>query len=257
MLSDLSIKTLYGLALAEEEGVGTAYEYYAKRLVLARWLKGLTPPRQILIAGLPEKYGASLDFIQLAAELGAHVTLLDDRPEALEKFEHCLAQARTQGWFPNLTIETILVADLGQLAELSGAYDLALSSEVLQRIAAHSRLGYLSGLRLRAGGLAIFCPNAGNPAHTNISGLAGLHREEMVALLADPAAKVDFIDMPPFPPGITRSEDQREQATSGKMEAAVMFGLNYYARMERFLPQALRKRQSHIVYALMVIRDSE
>ena len=34
-----SIKTLYPLALAEGEGVGTAYEYFTKRLHLVRWLK--------------------------------------------------------------------------------------------------------------------------------------------------------------------------------------------------------------------------
>jgi len=251
LLSDLSIKTLYGLALAEEEGVGTAYEYYAKRLVLARWLKKRRPPQQILISGLPEKYGASLDFVQLAAELGAQVTILDDRPEALEKSEVCLARAKAQGWFLDLTITSLQAVDLGQLAELSGEYDLAISSEVLQRISAGDRPGYLSRLRSQASTIAIFCPNAANPAHTNLSGLAGLYKEELSELLADPEATVGYIDMPPFPPGITRSDEQREQATSGKMEAAVMLGLNTYARMERFLPQAIRKRQSHIVYALM------
>jgi hypothetical protein len=257
MLSDLSIKTLYGLALAEEEGVGTAYEYYAKRLVLARWLKDLTPPRKILIAGLPQKYGASLDFIQLAAELDARVTVVDERPGALKKLQACLARAREQGWFPDLIVETALVTDLGQMSELSGKFDLALSSEVLQRVAAGKRSDYLSGLRSRAGGLAIFCPNAGNSAHTHISGLSGLSVEELGALLTGLEARVGYIDMPPFPPGITRSEEQREQATSGKMESAVMFGLNYYARIERFLPQALRSRQSHIVYALLVNHGSE
>ena len=251
MLSDLSIKTLYGLALAEEEGVGTAYEYYAKRLVLARWLKGLATPRQILIAGLPEKYGVSLDFIQLAAELDAQVTILDDRPGALEKLQACLAQARAEGWFPDLAAKTILVADLWQMSELTGEFDLALSSEVLQRIPAGNRPEYLSRLRNLVATLALFCPNALNSAHTNISGLSGLHVEELGALFAGTEARVGYIDMPPFPPGITRSEEQREQATSGKMEAAVMFGLDYYARAERFLPRALRKRQSHIVYALL------
>lgn len=251
MLQDLSIKTLYGLALAEEEGVGTAYEYYAKRLVLARWLKGQRSAREILIAGQPQKYGASLDFLQVAAELGAQVTILDNRSEALDKSAEGLARAQADGWFPDLSVKTVLVADLGLLAELSGQYDLALSSEVLQRIPAGDRPGYLSALRSRAKALALFCPNADNAAHTNISGLSGLHKEELETLLADTEATVGYIDMPPFPPGITRSDAQREQATSGNMEAAVMFGLNYYARMERFLPQALRKRQSHIVYALI------
>lgn len=249
-LDHISIKSLYGLALAEEEGVGTAYEYYAKRLVLDRWLEGKKPPERILIAGLPEKYGTSLDFVQLGRELKAQITIIDDRPDALEKSARCLAQARDQGWFPDLIVETKLVSGLGELAELSSRFDLALSSEVLQRIPAGSRPGYLSRLGALATMVALFCPNADNSAHTNISGLSGLRLEELAALSADLKATVGYIDMPPFPPGITRSDEQREQATSGRMEAAVMFGLNYYARLERFLPQALRKGQSHIVYAL-------
>ena len=66
-----------------------------------------------------------------------------------------------------------------------------------------------------------------------------------------PSAVVSgYIDMPPFPPGITRSDEQREQATQGAFEAVVMGGLRVYAHGERLLPGALRRRQSHIVYAL-------
>ena len=56
--------------------------------------------------------------------------------------------------------------------------------------------------------------------------------------------------MPPFPPGITRSDEQREEAATGKMESVAMRGLASYARIERFLPQSIRRRQSHIVYSL-------
>ena len=43
---------------------------------------------------------------------------------------------------------------------------------------------------------------------------------------------------------------KRQQATQGAFEAAVMGGLRVYAHGERLLPGALRRRQSHIVYAL-------
>ncbi len=66
MLPTHSIKALYALALAEGEGMGTAYEYYAKRLILGRWLAERPRPASILIAGLPQKYGASLDLLLLA-----------------------------------------------------------------------------------------------------------------------------------------------------------------------------------------------
>ena len=145
-----------------------------------------------------------------------------------------------------------LLADLPGLAGLAGQFDLAVSSEVLQRLAAAERPAYVAALRARADALALFAPNADNPAHTDRSGLAGLHLGELRTLLSDDPWQLTtgYIDMPPFPPGITRSDAQREQATQGAFEAAVMGGLRAYAHGERYLPGALRRRQSHIVYAL-------
>ena len=76
-----SIKELYTYALAEGEGVGTAYEYFAKRLVLNRWLSSLSIPKRILIAGLPEKYGCSFDFWLLAKEWQAELVIVDERED--------------------------------------------------------------------------------------------------------------------------------------------------------------------------------
>ena len=273
MLAHYTIKDLYALALAEGEGMGTAYEYYAKRLALGRWLKARPRPASILVAGLPEKYGASLDFLLLAGELGAAVTVVDDRPAALDRLRGALDRPQrssetSEVWavFPR---PVCLLADLPHLATLTGRFDLAVSSEVLQRLAAAERPAYVAALRARADALALFAPNADNPAHTGRSGLAGLQLDEMSALMqatADrrpPTAAGEaavggrrsavvsgYIDMPPFPPGITRSDEQREQATQGAFEAVVMGGLRVYAHGERLLPGALRRRQSHIVYAL-------
>ena len=97
---------------------------------------------------------------------------------------------------------------------------------------------------------ALFAPNGDNMAHTNISGLAGVTLAKMQSLVG-PKAQTGYIDMPPFPPGITRSDEQREQATSGRLEAIAMWGLGFYARLEHFLPTAVRRSQSHIVYALI------
>ena len=263
MLSPYTIKDLYALALAEGEGMGTAYEYYAKRLALGRWLKDRPRPASILVAGLPEKYGASLDFLLLAGELGATVTVVDDRPAALARLTTAL-EALAGTALPVAMPVARVLADLPHMATLAGHYDLAVSSEVLQRLAAAERPAYVAALRARAGALALFAPNADNPAHTNRSGLSSLHLDELPALLTNqPPPPHDrqlttdnyqltagYIDMPPFPPGITRSDEQREQATQGAFEAAVMSGLRVYAHGERFLPGALRRRQSHIVYGL-------
>ena len=254
MLKNLSIKSLYVLALAEGEGVGTAYEYFAKRLALAKWLKSGRKPARVLIAGLPEKYGCSLDFLQLVEELGAEVTIVDERPLHLDKLQASLELAQQEGWLTAVAPQLIAVDNLVDLSCLDTTFDLVIASETLQRLPAQDRSIYVARLKGLATAVALFTPNGDNPSHVGISGLSGLTLSELESLVAaspyHPLTQLGYIDMPPFPPGITRSEDQREQATSGKAEAIAMWGLGYYARMEKLLPTSIRRKQSHIVYAL-------
>ncbi len=258
MLANHSIKDLYTLALAEGEGMGTAYEYYVKRMMLARLLDNARRPRTVLIAGLPEKYGVSLDFVLLGSELDAKVTIVDDRPAALARLQEALRTINDMPAAPRVVPPVTLLTDLPALPALDGQFDLALSSEVLQRLTPDGRVTFLGRLRRMATMLALFCPNADNQAHNSRSGLGGLTLDEMRRMASrneDASAAggrrsmAGYIDMPPFPPGITRSAEQREEATSGRFEAVVMWGLGRYAHMERYLPTALRRRQSHIVYA--------
>lgn len=255
-LAKLTVKDLYPLALAEGEGMGTAYEYYVKRMALSRMLSGMARPQSILIAGLPQKYGASLDFVLLASELGAELTVVDDRQQAVDRLRDGMRALSRMDGAPSLNLPTVtLLTDLDSLATLQGSFDLALSSEVLQRLTPAGRAAYVARLRELSAALGLFCPNADNEAHNSISGLAGLRLEEMTELLGagneqSGGTITGFIDMPPFPPGITRSAEQREDATSGRFEAIVMWGLRRYAHVERFIPTAIRRRQAHIVYAL-------
>lgn len=258
MLSNIPIKKLYVLALAEGEGVGTAYEYYAKRLLLSSWLANFEPPSRILVAGLPQKYGASLDFLLLAAELDAGLTIVDERPAAITRCEAALTSVQKMGQLADLNPRFLLTQDVTTLPELNDTFDLALSSEVLQRLPEMNRLPYMWTILDFSAKFALFTPNGDNPAHTNLSGLAGLRLEDLehlseLAARGSPLAnhRFGYIDMPPFPPGITRTEDQREQASTGTGEAFAMWGLAYYARMERWLPKRWRLRKSHIVYAFL------
>ncbi|MBK7177315.1 MAG: class I SAM-dependent methyltransferase [Chloroflexi bacterium] len=256
MLKSLSIKDLYVLALAEGEGVGTAYEYVAKRLALAGWLARVGQPARILLAGLPEKYGCSLDFLQLASELGADVTVVDERPSALQKLHSSLKAAQQAGWLTAVMPTFTQVTDMAALDEIAGPFDLCISSEVVQRLDPAERGRYAARLAALGMAVALFTPNGDNPAHTHISGLSGLALAELQALFTDLLSptlhfKAGYIDMPPFPPGITRSDEQREQATSGRMEALAMWGLGYYARAEKLLPTAVRRSKSHIVFILV------
>jgi hypothetical protein len=251
MLKHHSVRVLYRLALAEGEGMGTAYEYYVKRLALDRFFVDKRRPRSILVAGLPEKYGASLDFLLLGGELGASVTVIDDRLAALHRLRDALEALKKMPYAPPLPpTPTILKDELSRLSAVTQQYDLVVSSEVLQRLTPTDRSTYIDRIRSLSGHLALFCPNADNKAHNVRSGLAGLRLQDMKTIVADGReSTVGYIDMPPFPPGVTRSAQQREEATQGRFEGFVMWGLTRYAHMERFVPLTVRRQQSHIVFA--------
>lgn len=253
MTKTQTIKQLYVLALAEGEGVGTAYEYYAKRLVLLPWLAQGKRPKSLLVAGLPEKYGSSLDFLLLGTELGSQMTVVDDRPEALAKLSRALEALESLNYSPPFRPHLIQTGDISTLAEFSKGFDLVLSSEVIQRLTSEQRMNYISRLQALSPKLALFSPNADNESHVGISGLGGLHLEELRGLVSRSTQSnthVGYIDLPPFPPGITRSDAQREEASTGKAEAFAMWGLGLYARLEKFLPTAARRKWAHIVFGL-------
>ncbi len=257
MLPFRSIKSLYPLALAEGEGIGTAYEYFAKRLAMARVLAKLPRPRSVLIAGLPEKYGSSLDFFLLAQEVSAtKVVVVDDRPLALDKMRKSLAEARRFGELIHVQPQCLQVTEMAQLEELSGLFDLCLTSEVLQRLAAASRDDYVERLGRLASAVALFAPNADNSSHTSLSGLSGIGLNELRTLVEPAGLLVDmgYVDMPPFPPGLTRSAEQRKRAVAGRLEGLAMGGLRYYAHSESYFPSRWRRRHSHIVYAFVETR---
>lgn len=258
MLPFRSIKSLYPLALAEGEGIGTAYEYFAKRLTLARWLGKVIRPRSVLIAGLPEKYGSSLDFLLLAQEMSAtKVVVVDDRLQALEKMQQSLAEAHAVGELSHVQPPRCLqVAEMVRLQELTDVFDLCLCSEVIQRLGAATRPAYVERLGRLAQAVALFAPNGNNPSHTTLSGLSGIGLSELRALVerAGSIVYAGYVDMPPFPPGLTRSAEQRKQAAAGRLEGLAMRGLHHYARLESYFPSWWRRSHSHIVYALVDTR---
>jgi hypothetical protein len=58
------------------------------------------------------------------------------------------------------------------------------------------------------------------------------------------------VDMPPFPPGISRSPEQRARASTGFAESVAMGLLDAYCAGERLVPPALKRRVAHIVCAI-------
>jgi hypothetical protein len=247
-MSALSIKELYAYALVEGEGVGTAYEYFAKRRVMRPVLERLRPGEDVLIAGLPEKYGTSLDFVLAAHERGCACVVVDDRPHAIEKAKGAVAAAQAAGRLARAHVRYETIDTMADVARVPGAAAV-LSCEVLQRLSASAQRDFARALRAAAPAGVVFVPNSENGSHLKISGLGGFSRAGLSEVMNGARADVGFTDMPPFPPGITRSEDQRARASSGTLEAIAMYGLEWYCRAERAVPAAVKRRLAHIVWA--------
>jgi hypothetical protein len=247
-MSTMSIKELYAYALVEGEGVGTAYEYFAKRRVMARVLERLRPGDEILIAGLPEKYGTSLDFVLAAHERGCACLVVDDRAAAIEKAKGAIAAAQAARRLDGARVRYQTIDSLADIGRAPAAA-VALSCEVLQRVPVHAQSAFARDLRTRAPAGVVFVPNSENDSHLKISGLGGFTRIGLSQVMNAQRADVGFTDMPPFPPGITRSEDQRSRASSGTLEAIAMLGLEWYCRAERLVPATAQRHFAHIVWA--------
>ncbi|MGO9835147.1 MAG: hypothetical protein ACLP1X_13120 [Polyangiaceae bacterium] len=250
-----TIKALYPYALAEGEGVGTAYEYIAKadfiRPIVSR-LSDLarqagSQGARMLVAGLPERYGTSLDFAILAHRHGARLNVVDDRPEAIHRAERGIEAVKRAGHLQGLRVEYRRLESLSALSSVE-PHDVVLSCEVLQRIPASAQPVFVSALRSLGPIGALFVPNAENASHLEISGLGGFSRRELEALFK--GARLGYVDMPPFPPGIARSKEQRARASSGVAEAVAMRILDAYCSGERFVPSFVKRRFAHIVGAM-------
>lgn len=250
-----SIKSLYAINLVEGEGIGTAYEYYAKLRKLIKFINSIERPRRILIAGLPEKYGLSMDFFLLAQILKAETLAIDDRSSRLERARKVFSKLKSKRIFDDINVifsrvDNIVEFDKGSLRD--GKFDLALSSEVLQRLdGAQSK--YISTLVGQAKHFAIFVPNRGNKSHANITGLKSVYLSELLKCCREEHSGVSiydfgYIDMPPFPPGLTRSHEKRELASKSRVEAFLMKGLEIYSLCEDIIPKFVKEKIAHITY---------
>jgi hypothetical protein len=201
---------------------------------------------------LPERYGFSLDFLLLAHEMTAtRVVVIDERPWALDRTRQSVAAAQAVGELSRVHPDYTVVTEMGRLDELSGTFDLCLGCGVLQRLGTVVGQQYVARLAKLATALALFAPN--KLSHTTAEGLSGLGLTELRVLMEPigAPARMGYVDMPPWRPGLTRSTAQRHRAASGKVEGLAMWLLGHYARLHPLLPLVWRRRQSHIVYALI------
>jgi hypothetical protein len=249
-----SIRSLYALNLLEGEGLGTSYEYYVKFRKLEKFVRTVRPLNKILIAGLPEKYGLSLDFFLLGRILSADIMVIDERADKIEEVQRVLEVLKHSKNWRDCNVTFLQVEDLSDALRsdlLDNHHDLALSCEVLQRLG-ESRSEYVSGLKKVSSNFSLFVPNQTNQAHTQISGLKGIRLKELIDLLQrEQGIQISdhgYIDMPPFPPGISRSKEERDRASKSLTGKILMKGLEIYSRMEKMFPRRFKEKKAHIVF---------
>ena len=210
-----------------------------------------------MIAGLPEKYGLSMDFFLLGQMLKAETIAIDERGDVLERARKVLEAIKSFWPIEDRSIilhQTDSIEDYGNEKLKGHPFDLALSSEVLQRLGS-ARGKYVANLIGKVKRFAFFVPNRGNSSHIKLSGLKSLYLKELLEYCLDGTSKVKiheygFIDMPPFPPGLYRTKNKREQAMENPLENFLMRGLEKYSLVEHIIPDFIKVKIAHIVYVI-------
>jgi hypothetical protein len=245
-----SVAELYPVALLEGEGMGTAYEYAVKIAVLQR-VAGICGSRgRVLIGGLPEKYGYDLGTALLAAARNCEITVVDHRPEVLYAFDELIVRLAqiVEGVSPE-EFETRPVESLAvPVEEGDPTYDLWVSTSAIQCLDRDGLASYLVRVRAHSRFAVLFAPNSGNDAHMTISGLDGFRLSQFTEMCTRAGLQVieaGYLDLPPFPPGIQRSEEAKARASSSPVERLAMAVLQGWGRLERYLPRGLKRRYSH------------
>jgi hypothetical protein len=216
------LRELYNLALAEGEGYGTAYEYLVKLRLLDAFARNKRIGR-VLVYGLPEEYGFSLDFFYFCQKKGFEAYVFED-----SKKIRMLGQVLNRVGIPK-----------PKRANLRQRYDLLLSCEYLQKLSAKEKKEFARNVKKLAKSATVFAPNKENPSHARFSGLKGISAEELAGLFK--GAGVGWIDAPFFPPG----------KRLGKKRGAwiVLLALQIWSYLEPFF--LFKRRYAHICYVAL------
>ena len=250
-----SVVDLYPLALWEGEGMGTAYEYSVKLKLLRRVVSTVGQPRRVLVGGLPEAYGMDLSLALLAGWYDCQVVVADDRQPLLQTFFRGLEAPPLAGRVEPRRFEMRLLATLARpILPGDESFDLWVTTSSIQRLDAAGRAAYMAQVRSKARCAVIMVPNKDNRAHQTITGIDGIFLPDLVALCQQAGLAVreaGYLDLPPFPPGITRSAQAKEGAAHSPVERLIMVGLEGLAWGERFWPRFVKRPFSHIAYAVV------
>jgi len=246
----MSFEIAYQLATAEGEGIGTAYEYLAKQRVIIKAINQFGSPKNVLIAGLPEKYGYSLDFVYFCKHIGADAVVADERKKKLKVFAKIFSKLKKQRFFTNTKLTLLEITNWSDIS-FDSIFDFAISCEVIQRLDIAERAEYVRSIGKIANNIIFFVPNAENAAHAKISKLRALKLDELKKLCMEANYKLisyGYIDMPPFPPGLKQKKMGKFGISNMKMNFFFKILLIAWSILERKIPPAILKKQSHMIY---------
>lgn len=237
------------LALAENEGLGTWYEYLVKIRVFQRMKKKKI--KTILLLGLPEKYGLSLDILALGDKM--RLTIVDPRAEKLRLFREL-----SQGLVSDIKMVKSKVLKFTPEEK----FDLVTNTEVAQEFKGKDLEKLFNKFdQLTAKYALVFIPNKDSYAHPRISGLnsysLGFIRRFIQKNTNFEILDSDFIDIPPWPAGLSFQSTVR--GTNNKEVSFLTTLLNKLARyvipflvkIEKLYPLFFKKRQAHMIYFLL------
>ena len=225
------IKEYERIAFLEGEGFGTAYEYAAKEKIVRAFVKG---KKSILVYGLPEKYGFSLDLF-----LHAKVNNAKNAECFLFNVNNKRIPAQVKAEMRKMGVKIVKKDFI-----LKHRFDSVMCSEVIQKMSSSALKNLQEVIKKRS--FLFFAPNRNNAAHRKISGLSGLDEQELRKMFGEKIS-VSYLDIPPFPPGLKSNEKKRKSFILNFFAA---IGIPIFSSIERFYPQSLKKRNAHIIYAL-------
>jgi len=243
LLNGLARK-FYDLAVSEGEGLGTVYEYLVKyKLLSSTILKNEKP--KILIAGLPEKYGYSFDFISFCEECDSDYEIVDERTAKIDR----LKQIFEKTYSGKVSVQSYNLCALDDIYP-QGHFDWVLSCEALQRLSPGGQVQYIKSLKKIAKKVILFVPNGDNNGHQSHSGLNTVTMGALIKQLdiADSSEHRDtgYIDMPPWPPGV------KSNPLKGDMGMAIcnisLNILQVISAIEPFYPQFFKLKYAHLIY---------
>ncbi len=229
------------------EGYGSTYEYVAKYLVLLEaWrTEDLKKERfeKLVILGLPQRYGLSLDFLLWADFLGIKkVVVWNNLPEKGEIF---LVQGEVLTKVLHLRkLDLVLEESLDRLGVSDGS--LCVSCEVFQGLSEPQRRRYVE-VASASGFHVLFIPNYFNQDHLRFTGLPTVPFNDLSPYFL--RGREVYLDFPPVPAGFELPKkgpfSAKEVGFSGVDKSIYLF-LDYWLWIERVIlyrmPRLYRSR---------------